>query len=187
MKRKSFLPFLTLIILVVVSSGCRKRGTAKNEIIPSTTNVGNTTTELEGTEETALDSAEIPPEGSARGKVFSEEVMHINLEDVRFDYDAYVLNEEAKETLAKNIEVLKSNTKLIVQIEGHCDERGTVEYNLALGQKRATAVRNYLITAGIAPGRIFTISYGKEKPVDTGHDEESWSKNRRAHPVGAAE
>lgn len=185
MKRTVFSLALLLIMVGVFAVGCRSRGTVKKDVsIPTEV---EETTEIEGTEGPSVDSSEIPPEESARGKVFSEEVMHINLEDVRFDYDAYMLNDEAKSILAKNVEVLKSNPKLAVQIEGHCDERGTVEYNLALGQKRATAVRNYLIAAGISATRIFTISYGKEKPVDPGHDEDAWSKNRRAHPVGAAE
>ena len=132
------------------------------------------------------DESNIPPEGSARGKTFGE-VMNIDLLDIHFEYDKYTITPEAKDQLAKNLDVLKNNPKVIVQIEGHCDERGTVEYNLALGQKRATAVRNYLIAAGIDAGRIFTISYGKEKPVDTGHNENAWEKNRRAHPAVAAQ
>jgi peptidoglycan-associated lipoprotein len=75
---------------------------------------------------------------------------------------------------------LKANPTAKVQIEGHCDEKGTVEYNMALGDRRANAVKTYLIKSGIEKGRIDTISYGKERPADSGHDEAAWSKNRRA-------
>ena len=70
-----------------------------------------------------------------------------------------------------------------IQIEGHCDERGTIEYNLALGERRANSAKNYLISLGISPDRISTISYGEEKPLDPGHNEEAWAKNRRAHTI----
>jgi peptidoglycan-associated lipoprotein len=138
------------------------------------------------TGEAGIDEGNILPEGSARGKSFGE-VMNINLEDVHFEYDQYTLSPAAREILAKNVEILKNKPKIVVQIEGHADERGTVEYNLALGQKRASAVRNYLIAAGIDSQRIFTISYGMERPLDPAHNEDAWSKNRRAHPAGAAQ
>ena len=82
-----------------------------------------------------------------------------------------------------NAEVLKKNTTWAVTIEGHCDERGTAEYNLALGERRASAVKAYLASLGIAADRMKTVSYGKEFPFDTGHTEEAWGKNRRGHFV----
>jgi peptidoglycan-associated lipoprotein len=99
---------------------------------------------------------------------------------VYFDYDKFDLTPEAKNTLAKLVPILKNFPDKKVLIEGHCDERGTVEYNLALGERRAYSVKTYLIQAGIQPERLQTISYGKEKPCDPGHTEEAWSKNRRA-------
>jgi len=102
------------------------------------------------------------------------------LETVRFDYDKFELNDADRATLKKNSDYLISNPDVIVLIEGHCDERGTIEYNLALGQKRAAAVREYYGNLGVELGRIGTISYGHEKPVDPGHNEEAWAKNRRA-------
>ena len=75
---------------------------------------------------------------------------------------------------------MKSNPSVMVKIEGHCDERGTIEYNLSLGEKRAKAAKDFLIDLGIDAGRISTISYGKERPVDPGHNEAAWAKNRRA-------
>ena len=99
---------------------------------------------------------------------------------VLFDYDSSELSSEAKLTLDKQSRFLRVNSDLTFTIEGHCDERGTREYNLALGEKRATAVRDYLVIEGISPDRIRVISYGKEKPAVVGSNDMSWSKNRRA-------
>ena len=99
---------------------------------------------------------------------------------VLFDYDSSELSSEAKLTLDKQSRFLRVNSDLTFTIEGHCDERGTREYNLALGEKRATAVRDYLVIEGINPDRIRVISYGKEKPAVVGSNDMAWSKNRRA-------
>ena len=99
---------------------------------------------------------------------------------VLFDYDSSELSSEAKLTLDKQSRFLRANSDLTFTIEGHCDERGTREYNLALGEKRATAVRDYLVIEGISPDRIRVISYGKEKPAVVGSSDMAWSKNRRA-------
>ena len=85
--------------------------------------------------------------------------------------------------LDANAEVLKRYATWVVTIEGHCDERGTAEYNLALGERRAVAARSYLVSLGIGADRLKTVSYGKEFPFDPGHDEAAWAKNRRAHFV----
>ena len=103
----------------------------------------------------------------------------LSLENIYFDFDKYFLRSDAKETLAKNAEYLKANPSVKTKIEGHCDERGTVEYNLALGEKRARSAMEYLINLGIDSKRISIISYGKERPVDPGYNEEAWAKNRR--------
>lgn len=97
-----------------------------------------------------------------------------------FDYDKADLTADAREILKANAEYLKSNESFNVIVEGNTDERGTTEYNLALGQRRAMAVREYYGQLGVALGRVGTISYGEEKPFDQGHDEAAWSKNRRA-------
>ena len=99
---------------------------------------------------------------------------------VLFGYDSTELSSEAKLTLDKQSRFLRANSDLTFTIEGHCDERGTREYNLALGEKRATAVRDYLVIEGISPDRIRVISYGKEKPAVVGSNDMAWSKNRRA-------
>jgi peptidoglycan-associated lipoprotein len=103
------------------------------------------------------------------------------LEDVHFDYDQYNILSKAGSILEGNAQWLKKNSQAKVEIEGHCDERGTVEYNLALGEKRARSAKDYLISLGIEPNRISTVSYGEEKPLDPGQNEEAWGKNRRAH------
>ncbi|NLI83516.1 MAG: peptidoglycan-associated lipoprotein Pal [Deltaproteobacteria bacterium] len=102
-------------------------------------------------------------------------------EDIFFDYDSYVLSEPAKRTLDKKVDFIKRYPKVKVTIEGHCDERGTTEYNLALGERRANAAFQYVTAAGANRQNLGTISYGKERPIATGHDEASWAKNRRAH------
>ena len=102
-------------------------------------------------------------------------------EDVRFDYNSFTLSGEAKQILEQKMQWLVGHSTVAVQIEGHCDERGTVAYNLALGERRANAVKQYLVALGIEPSRLTTISYGEEFPLDPGHTEEAWRRNRRAH------
>jgi peptidoglycan-associated lipoprotein len=103
------------------------------------------------------------------------------LADVQFGYDQANLSDEARATLEKHALWLQNHRDVKVQIEGHCDERGTVEYNLALGDARAQAARDYVLSLGVSPDRLSTVSYGKERPIDPGHDESAWAKNRRAH------
>lgn len=108
------------------------------------------------------------------------------LGSVFFDFDSYELKPEARDTLSNNAEWLKMNPGIQIQIEGHCDERGTEEYNLALGERRAAAVKDYLVSMGVDEGRLYTISYGEEVPANTGHDAAAWSENRRAQFKAAA-
>lgn len=103
------------------------------------------------------------------------------ISDVYFDFDSYSLSSEAKSALEANAREMKRITVGNVTIEGHCDERGTQAYNLALGEKRANAAKEFLVALGVDPSRISTVSYGKERPFDEGHNESAWAKNRRAH------
>ena len=105
------------------------------------------------------------------------------LKTVYFGYSSAAIEGDTRDTLNANAEFLKKNTAVKIQVEGHCDERGSVQFNLALGEKRAKSVKDYLVAQGVAAGRITVISLGKEKPVSFGHDEESWSKNRRGNFV----
>lgn len=113
------------------------------------------------------------------GTVFESQL----LKDIYFEFDKYDIDPADAEVLKGNAALLMKHPTMKIQIEGHCDERGTGEYNLALGQRRANSTKKYLISLGFAEGRISTISYGEEKPFDPGHSEEAWSKNRRAHFV----
>jgi len=106
-----------------------------------------------------------------------------NTEAVYFAFDDYSLSASAQSTLNNLANELKGNSVAVVQIEGHCDERGSIEYNLALGERRANSVKNYLTQMGVDGSRLTTISYGEEKPAADGHDESAWSKNRRAEFV----
>ena len=105
------------------------------------------------------------------------------LRDAFFDFDSSVLTPAAQENLTDSAQWLKNHEKFHLLVEGHCDERGTERYNLALGDHRAYEAKEYLETLGLDPAGIATISYGKEKPFDAGHDEAAWAKNRRAHLV----
>lgn len=114
----------------------------------------------------------------------SQEDLVANVGDrVFFDYDSATVAANAQKTLSRQAEWLAANPSVSITIEGHCDERGTREYNLALGERRAAAVKNYMVSLGVDRSRISTISYGKERPEELGSSESAWSKNRRAVTV----
>jgi peptidoglycan-associated lipoprotein len=116
----------------------------------------------------------------------TQEDLEVSVGDrVLFDYDSAVLSPSATATLDGQAAWLKQYPDVVVTIEGHADERGTREYNLAIGDRRANAARNYLIALDIPPDRILTISYGEERPAEPGHDEAAWAANRRAVTVVA--
>jgi len=130
---------------------------------------------------TGPDVQGVPKEGANEEILSDAQGENGPLADVHFDYDQATLNEEAKGLLEKHALWLQAHRDNRVTLEGHCDERGTVEYNLALGDKRAQAVREYLVSLGVVAQRLNPVSYGKEKPVDSGHTESAWAKNRRVH------
>jgi len=111
----------------------------------------------------------------------SEFAENPNLQDIHFDFDKYNIRPGDAKILDANAAWLKQNPNSLVLIEGHCDERGTNEYNLALGERRAKATMNYLVSQGIQAGRMTIISYGEERPVCTEKNEACWTKNRRSH------
>ncbi|MFQ5785111.1 MAG: peptidoglycan-associated lipoprotein Pal [Alphaproteobacteria bacterium] len=131
---------------------------------------------------TAQPSAEVSPvAGPTPG---TQEDLVLNVGDrVFFDFDKAVLKPAAQRTLERQATWLKQYSSVTITIEGHCDERGTREYNLALGERRATAAKNFLVALGVNPSRVSTISYGKERPAALGHNEAAWSQNRRAVTV----
>jgi peptidoglycan-associated lipoprotein len=129
----------------------------------------------------------VPPEPIRDDRIASASLDDLNrnspLKPAFFDYDSSELSSEARRALDDNAALLKQSASWIVTIEGHCDERGTAEYNLALGERRAVTARAYLVSLGISADRLRTVSYGKEFPFDPGHDETAYAKNRRAHFV----
>ncbi|MCZ7625864.1 MAG: peptidoglycan-associated lipoprotein Pal [candidate division NC10 bacterium] len=124
--------------------------------------------------EARIAEAEIRPDAAAEAAATA-------LKDIYFDYDQSAIRDDSRKLMNENVEWLRNNPAAKLTIEGHCDERGSSEYNLALGERRARATRDYLVAAGIATNRINTISYGKERPFVLGHDESAWRWNRRAH------
>jgi len=108
-------------------------------------------------------------------------------QDIHFDFDKYDLRPDARAVLDRKVAFLNEQGSVRSQIEGHCDERGTNAYNMVLGERRANAAKRYLSTAGISAGRLSTISYGEERPLDPGHNEAAWARNRRAHFVITAQ
>jgi len=134
-----------------------------------------------GTGDTSSTTTAAAPSGPAAGSI---EEFQQNIGDrVFFGFDRYDLTPEARAQLEQQAAWLKSYPQHRITVEGHCDERGTREYNLALGERRATSVKNYLVALGIDPNRIQTISYGKERPEVLGSNEAAWAQNRRAVTV----
>ncbi|HET7451517.1 MAG TPA: peptidoglycan-associated lipoprotein Pal [Thermoanaerobaculia bacterium] len=131
--------------------------------------------------------ATAPPAASREEGVMTEDLQTLNskgyLKDAYYDFDKADLRDDARTALASDAQWLKQYGSIRVLVEGHCDERGTEEYNLSLGQKRASAVKDYLVSLGIEGSRINTVSYGKARPFCTDHDENCWQQNRRGHFV----
>ncbi len=119
-------------------------------------------------------------EGSMQGEAVPSHDAVAGMERIYFDFDQFTLSTEARQILGENAKYLNANSGAQVVIEGHCDERGSDEYNLALGESRALAAKNYLVSLGISDKRLSVISYGEEKPLVMGNNEEAWAQNRRA-------
>jgi len=149
-----------IFVLLILASGCARK-IARPDLAPSPGFAGP----------------------QAGGPVLEHElqVVQTSLKPIYFDYDRYTLSPESQAALQYNAEILRRAPQVAVVAEGHCDERGTAEYNLALGDRRARSTVEYLATAGIPPNQLSTVSYGSELPVDPAHNEEAWSKNRRVY------
>ena len=159
---------LALIPLIVVAVGCAKKQKSDTAIEATPSIQTEATPSIESTP-MSFDAA-----GSDSGKIDG-------LSTVFFDYDKATISASAKKALQGNADWLKKNAGVKIQIEGHCDSRGSIEYNLALGERRANAVKSYMSSLGIAGSRMSTISYGKEKPLIAAESDEAYSKNRRAN------
>ena len=172
---------ITLMVAVAVcflwTTGCAKKAVSQGEVAPAPTAAAPAPEVKKAAEPAPVKAAEGEVKEKAEAKVETE------LDDVRFDFDKSALRAQDREVLKKHADFLMQNKNYTVVIEGNCDERGTDEYNLALGERRAVEAQKYLISLGVEKERIKTISYGKERPLDPGHNEEAWAKNRRDHFV----
>lgn len=162
-----FLGLMAVMVLVAGLAGCTKD--------PKTTAV---TGDGSNQQTAVTDGTQTTTDGQYAPGSQAQLVAEIG-DRVYFGYDQYDLTPEARSTVERQAQWMKTYPNVSVMVEGHCDERGTREYNLALGEKRANAVRNYLISNGVQAGRVQSISYGKERPAIMGADETSWAQNRR--------
>jgi peptidoglycan-associated lipoprotein len=192
LSRCTHVTIASLLVLGVLASGCAKRPATTQAAAPAPTGATTSTgpTSSTGTQPSMLappstgpatPAAEPTTATPAARPVPSEFRADDNLKDVFFDFDKYDIRPGDAKALDGNASWLKSNPNHLVLIEGHCDERGTNEYNLALGERRAKSTMNYLVSQGVQASRITIISYGEERPVCTQKSEECWAKNRRAH------
>jgi peptidoglycan-associated lipoprotein len=166
-----------IILSILIGSGGCARKSSRSALDPTGYSVP--VTAVQPSAEEATDSMQRETDGDVRTATLNT-LDGKSLEKVYFDYDSYTLKPEARRALDVNAGWMRDNPEAIVTIAGHCDERGSDEYNLALGDRRAKAVKSYLAALGIAPERLGTISYGEEMPASDGRDEAAWSKNRRA-------
>jgi peptidoglycan-associated lipoprotein len=163
MKKPVVVSLFLILSLTVMLSACAKKPVIESEPVAAP--------------EAAAPVAEVPPDAAS---VTLTTITGAQLETVYFDYDSYNLSPVAQQTLAADAAMLLQEPTLKVTIEGHCDERGSDEYNIALGAQRAASVKTHLVTLGVNADRLATISFGEERPAVVGSDEMAWSKNRRA-------
>jgi peptidoglycan-associated lipoprotein len=155
------LSFLIAFTSILVASGCGGKNTTKSD-------------DQNGPNSAAADENTMGDSDSGKAS---------GLQTVHYPYDSFVLDESGKSTLQANGQILKDKPSLKIQIEGHCDQRGGIQYNIALGEKRANSAKKFLEDMGISADRITTVSYGKERPIDPGTTEDAYAKNRRANFV----
>lgn len=182
--------FIMLVLMIVLSliTGCasRKKPIQAEMKLPSV-QTEPTMIELDNSKlSDALSEGDIPEENRDALSWLPNRPPHgtqfestSELQTVYFEFDKFSLTSQARELLNSNAAWLKNHPDVLIQMEGHCDERGTQEYNQALGENRAISVKKYLVTLGIDSERLFTISYGETMPADPGHDEDAWAQNRR--------
>jgi len=168
---KNFL-LVGLLGLCLVISAC-----AKKQTVSPDEELDQNNAEVTDINAALMEPEQFSQEPSIRG---AEAKTSTALSVIYFSFDSSSLSSDVLNTIKENVKYLKKNPKINVVIEGHCDERGTTEYNLALGQKRAIKVKEYYVQFGINPNRIATVSYGEEMPADKRHNEAGWEKNRRA-------
>jgi peptidoglycan-associated lipoprotein len=158
--RSALLPLIALSFVAFSAVGCKKKG--------------------EVTEPVVSEPLPMPVEEPAKEVPQHVQAMKENFERVFFDFDSSDLVDSSKTALNDNVKIMQAHNDVKLQIQGHADERGTTDYNLALGQRRADAIKNHMINQGVAPSRLAVVSYGEEKPLDPGSNERAWAQNRRA-------
>jgi peptidoglycan-associated lipoprotein len=188
--RQASVVVVVMLMAALVSTSCGRRRAATPQPPPS---------EIATAEPAAVppappaaptrvdDALPVPPQPLAEDSVSNRSLDDLNrdspLKPVFFGLDSADLDDAGRAIVTANAEVLKKYPTWVVTVEGHCDERGTSEYNLALGERRSAAVKTYLTSLGISPDRVRTVSYGKEFPFNPGHTEDAWTQNRRGHFV----
>jgi len=197
MKRQKF--FMTVFLVAIIMAFILPAGCAKKEVVKeeaaAPAQPAETAKEKQLEQQLAQEKAkektleqEVAAEKKEEAKEEKTEAAAVakeasQFDDIHFAFDRYDIRPDAREILDMHAKWLKAHTEYVVRIEGNCDERGTLEYNLALGQRRANSAMKYLVDLGVDRNRISTISYGKERPLDPGHSEKAWAKNRRDHFV----
>jgi len=181
-----------MLVAGLVATGCNRRKPATPQPAPApgaaTTAQPPAVTKAPPAPPTRVDDAlPVPPQPLTEDAVANRSLDDLNrespLKPVYFGLDSADLDDAGRAVASANAEILKKYSTWVVTVEGHCDERGTAEYNLALGERRATAVKAYMASLGISPDRVRTVSYGKEFPFNPGHTEDAWAQNRRGHFV----
>lgn len=180
---------LVMSVAALVAVGCAKKQTVKSDGAAGASGTASAPAPgagngapVAGAPGAPVPAAPATPPAAAPGVAVTEEKLS-QFDDVRFDFDKSEVKEDGRMTCQIVANYLKMHPNAKLQIEGHCDERGTAEYNMALGERRATSVMTYIVSLGVSKAALSTVSFGKEKPLDPGHNEEAWAKNRRAHFV----
>ncbi len=174
-KNLTFIGFVVLIAFgMTIFTGCAEKTTVvKDEAVQQQ--------KTEAAQPTQTGTA--PAVHEQATKVEAAVTVEAVIRDINFDFDQSNIRPDAREILKENADILLKKGAVRVTIEGYCDERGTAEYNMALGERRAQEAKKYLVNLGVKAAQIKTISYGEERPLDPGHNEDAWAKNRRAHFV----
>lgn len=192
---KGFLLGLILIAAVLVPACRSKKAPPPPKVTPTETaaSVPNVPPVAETTTETRVTNPPdfVQPQPTVTTETLPTDIEELNrvaqqrgyVQDAFYQFNESTLSPDAQAALTSSATWLKNNPQYNLLIEGHCDERGTEQYNLALGDRRASSAKDYLVTLGVDAGRVRTVSYGEERPFDPGHDEAAWAKNRRAHLV----
>ena len=170
--KKWFLIIMACLLCVVYTTGCGSLKTGKKG-----------KDDLAGLDDAAIRGEDIPLDEITVGEFIEPENAGIVgvFEDIYFDYDKSRIREVDYITLNRIGDWLDDNSSIVIMVEGHCDERGSNEYNMALGEQRALSARRYIINRGVDSSRVHTVSYGEENPINSGHNESAWSENRRGH------